>query len=79
MIAPPGRLNALLLFDATGEETRTLGNGFAPPPGPLEGRIARRHARKKPSNSASAHLMTLSIGSPPWVTFDTMTVWTAWL
>jgi hypothetical protein len=76
MIAPPERPHAVSLLDATGEETRTLCNGFAPRIG---GRIARRHARKKPSSSASAHLMTLSIGSPPWVTFATMTVWTAWL
>jgi hypothetical protein len=79
MIAPPERPHAVSLLDATGEETRTLCNGFAPLPGRIGGRIARRHARKNPSSSASAHLMTLSIGSPPCVTLDTMTVWTAWL
>ena len=79
MIPPPEPADLLSSFEAAGKETRTLCPGFAPLPGPLEGRIARRHARKKPSSSASAYLMTLSIGSPPWVTFATMTVWTAWL
>jgi hypothetical protein len=78
MIAPPGRPHALLSFNATGEKRAPRAKGSRLP-GPLEGRIARRQARKKPSSSASAHLMTLSIGSPPCVTLETMTVWTAWL
>ena len=79
MIPPPEPADLLSSFEAAGEETRTLRPGFAPLPDKLERRFARGHARKKPSSSLSAHLTTLSIASPPWVTFDTMTVWTAWL
>jgi hypothetical protein len=79
MILPPEPAALLSLFEAAEEKRAPPSIGSRPSPARSEGRIARRQARKKPSSSVSAHLTTLSIDSPPWVSFATITVWTAWL